>query len=201
MVRGTVRRFIWLLTADFQSYQGVTILDLNCQDPKPDKRWFICAVSTDSIYEHYTCEWGKKSVDIETEISWRGDPPAAISFSLELPGHPKLQVLVYLATSALGHFPLNGSTAKNALIPGNFQYLLRIVWYDRYKKIWKTGYKEYPCTKRIPFWGVELVNILANCRANVQWLKMLAGWHDGNYHLLPVFRRWRKLSCSVRDID
>lgn len=64
-----------------------------------------------------------------------GDPPAAISFSLELPGHPKLQVLVYLATSALGHFPLNGSTAKNALIPGNFQYLLRIVWYDRYKKI------------------------------------------------------------------
>jgi len=40
--------------------------------------------------------------------------------------------------------------------------------------------------KRIPFWGVELVNILANCRTNVQRLK-IAHWHAGNYHLLPVF--------------
>lgn len=52
-----------------------------------------------------------------------------ITRSSEAPG---TRVLGYFSSWAL---PLNGSTAKNALIPGNFQYLLRIVWYDRYKKI------------------------------------------------------------------
>lgn len=59
-----------------------------------------------------------------------------------------------LGTWVLGYFPLNGSTAKNALIPSNFQYLLRIVRPDMQQKKGRNT-RSILALNHVPIWGVE----------------------------------------------